>query len=196
MATWVPMDNQMSSFSRELVEIVKLNIDDVNRLATKISSEVRFLDEVSKSEIANASLVPISARLHELQAFQSWMDISRQPNLSKLPAVVRAKVITQNYICFCYLPESCFSVLRKRMPPDSATYKCAKFLTDNPVRAFRNTIAYSNWTYEKDFSGLVYWARKGANSDEPLEQFSVKGNELDFWQALSRCLAYAAFSNL
>jgi hypothetical protein len=43
---------------------------------------------------------------------------------------------------------------------------------------------------------LVYWAKKGAKPDEPLDRFEVGQNELDFWQSLSRAVAYAAYTTL
>src|SRR5262249_11910426 len=105
-------------------------------------------------------------------------------------------VLSQNYICFVYLPEACFRVLSKVCPNGSATKKCAQFLSNNPVRAFRNAIAHANWMYRADFGGLIYWARNGSDQNEPLEKFEVAQNDLAFWQALSRCVAYSAYSNL
>jgi hypothetical protein len=70
------------------------------------------------------------------------------------------------------------------------------YLTENPVRAFRNAIAHSNWTYSSDFHGLVYWARKGSDPDEALSRFEVFQGDLDFWQTLSRGVAYAAYTSI
>lgn len=118
---------------------------------------------------------------------------SRDPE----PLVGRARVVTQMYICFVYLPESCFRILAKVAPSGSAARKSAQFLSNNPVRAFRNAFAHANWTYRQpDHAAITYWARKGSEPDEPLERFEVEQKDLDFWQALSRCVAYAAFSNL
>jgi len=36
-----------------------------------------------------------------------------------------------------------------------------RYLTDDPVRAFRSVVAHGNWQYAPDFSALAYWARKG-----------------------------------
>ena len=106
--------------------------------------------------------------------------------------LVRAEVIVQNYICFVYLSEACFFALRKNAKSDSVTRRCCKFLTDNPIRAFRNAITHSNWCYTPDISGLVFWARKGSEPNEPLSRFEVSQAELSFWQALSRAVAYAS----
>jgi hypothetical protein len=112
------------------------------------------------------------------------------------PVVVRAQVVCQNYICFVYLGESCFNVLKKELPPGSAAKKCCRFLTDNPIRAFRNAVAHANWRYLPDFTGLEYWARKGAEPTEPMVRFEVSQQALSFWQALARCTAYASFLTL
>jgi hypothetical protein len=192
--SWKVLDEQLSKWSERLMRDLKLAEQDTRILATRISSEIRFLPKAAKNEIAAASPVPIKDRLHELEAFQGWMDTVLR--LPKSPYLVRAQVLTQNYVCLLYLPESCFRALRKIAPAESVTRKCARFLTNNPIRGFRNAIAHANWTYRCDFAAIVYWARKGESPDEPMEKFVVVQEELSFWQALSRCVAYAAFSNL
>jgi len=47
-----------------------------------------------------------------------------------------------------------------------------------------------------DYSGLVFWAKKGADPNEPLSRFEVSQEDLNFWQTLSRCVAYAAYTSL
>jgi hypothetical protein len=191
--TWQPIDRQMAAFSERLTRDVKVPAAAVAKLATTLAADVRFLPSDVKAELRNASPVTIRDRLQELHAFQSWMDVAHGV---QNPSVRRAQVVTQNYICFVYLPESLFRVLAKHCAHGSAARKCAQFLSNNPVRAFRNAVAHANWTYRSDFGALVYWARKGAEPDEPLEKFEVAQDELAFWQSLSRCLAYTAFSNL
>jgi hypothetical protein len=132
--------------------------------------------------------------MEELIAFQGFMDHVRE--LGDSPVVVRAQVVYQNYICFVYLGESCFNVLKKELPSSSTAKKCCKFLTDNPVRAFRNAVAHANWRYLPDFSGLEFWAQKGAEPNEPMVHFEVSQNDLGFWQAVARATAYAAFLSL
>jgi hypothetical protein len=192
--TWTKLDEQMASWSTQLVSEVKLSDADSRKLATVIASEVRFLPAAAKKEILDASPVRLGDRLQELQAFQGWMDIVQRSASS--PFVVRAQVITQNYISFVYLPEACFRILSKLTPSGSRTRKCTRFLSNGRVRMFRNAIAHANWSYRADFNAIVYWARKGADPQENLERFEVAQEELSFWQSLSRCLAYAAFSNL
>lgn len=191
---WDKLDSQMARFEPQLREHVKIQKGYVGKLVTVVASEVRFLSQEAKLEIRNTSPVPIEDRFTELVAFQGWMDISNTNQRN--PCIARAQVLTQNYICFIYLPESCFRVLYKVLPSGSTTKRCCKFLINSRVRSFRNAIAHANWTYRQDFRAIQFWARKGEDKDEPLIQFEVEQGELEFWQALSRCVAYAAYSNL
>jgi hypothetical protein len=191
---WQRLDTQMQPFADRLTSEVKLTLEMAAKLATTIAADVRFLTREQKAEMRAASPVPLEERLAELQAFQGWMDQAHK--VRKNPFVTRAQVLSQNYICFVYLPEACFRVLAKSCPGESAARKCAQFLINNPVRAFRNAIAHANWTYRADYGALIYWARKGSDQSEPLERFEVEQNDLSFWQSLSRCVAYAAYSNL
>jgi hypothetical protein len=191
---WMHLDTQMQFFSAQLTSEVKLTPEMAVKLATTIASDVRFLSLEQKAEIKAASPVPLVDRLDELEAFQGWMD--QASTIRNNPYITRAQVLSQSYICFVYLPESCFRILAKVCPSNSAAKKCAQFLSNNPVRAFRNAVAHANWTYRTDFKAIVYWARKGNDSNEPLEKFEVEQDDLSFWQALSRCVAYAVYSNL
>ena len=191
---WQHLDAQMRAYSARLTSEVKLTPEMAEKLATTIAADVRFLSPEQKAEIRAASPVPLQDRLAELQAFQGWMDQAR--TVRNNPFVTRAQVLSQNYICFVYLPEACFRVLSKVCPNGSAAKKCARFLSNNPVRAFRNAVAHSNWTYRADYGAIIYWARKGNDPSEALQQFEVCQNDLSFWQTVSRCVAYAAYSNL
>jgi hypothetical protein len=191
--SWSAMDHQMAFYATELQAELKLSDDSCRKLATTIAAEVRFLPMETKIQIRLASPVPMSVRFEELLAFQRWMDLAHKANN---PILTRAQVITQNYICFVYLSEACFAVLRKKAPIGSISRRCAKYLTDNPVRSFRNAVAHSNWQYKSDFGGLIYWSRKGDEKDEPLTKFEVDRQKLNFWQSLSRCVAYAMYQSL
>jgi hypothetical protein len=188
------LDSQLKTFSDRLTEAVRLTSSEASKVATLIAAEVRFLEPAPRAEVHAAGPVPLSDRLDELQAFQAWMDLAS--TIRGNPAVTRAQVIVQNYVCFVYLGEACFRALRRTSKPGSVTRRCCEYLTDNPIRAFRNAIAHSNWTYAPDFSGLVYWARKGSDPDEVLSRFEVGQRELDFWQTLSRGVAYAAYTSI
>lgn len=191
--SWAYLDVQMKAYSERLVREVRLEPEMAVKLATTIAADVRFLTNEQKEEIRAVTPIPLEDRIEELKAFQNWADQARK--IEGNPSVTRAHVLTQNYICFVYLPESCFRALSKVCMPGSAAKKCAQFLSNNPIRAFRNAIAHSNWTYKKDFGGIIYWASKG-DKPEQLERFEVEQKDLNFWQALSRCVAYTAFSNL
>jgi hypothetical protein len=192
--SWQILDQQMAAYTESLLRDVKVPGESCAKLASTIAADVRFLPPAVKAELRATSPVPVADRLVELRAFQAWMDKANA--VRNAPEVTRAQVITQNYICFVYLPESCFRVLAKHCASGSVAKKCAAYLSNNPVRAFRNAVAHANWTYRQDYGALVYWARKGAEPDEPLQRFEVEQVQLAFWQSLSRCVAYAALSNL
>jgi hypothetical protein len=194
IVTWRHLDMQMAKWAPRLTSEVKLPSAVTLSLATAIAADIRFLPIEKKNELRRISLVTPEDRLDELKAFQGFMD--QTENTRGIPELTRARVIVQNYVCFVYLPESCFREIAKIAPKDSAARKCAYFLSKNPIRALRNAIAHANWTYRADFSGIVYWARKGDNRNEPVERFEVDQENLEFWQQLARCVAYATYSNL
>ncbi len=184
----------MRSYASRLRDDLGIPFEASNHLATVVESDLHILPRDRRGNILLASPVGCRARRDELIAFQRWSDFAE--GINRHPEITRAQVIVQNYICFVYLPESLFKTLRQELPGSSATGKCCKFLTDNPVRAFRNALAHGNWKYNKDFTGIVYWARKGGNPEEPLTKFEVLQVDLNFWQALSRCIAYVTYTEL
>ena len=182
----------MRSFAPYLRDQFGITPPQSNRLGSEIADEIRRLPKEELNSIAAADPIGAQARFDELRGFQMFMDIVHA--VEPHPAVIRAQVITQNYICFVYLGDACFKALRKAAPSGSVTRKCCQFLIDNPVRAFRNALAHANWTYRDDHSGLVFWARKGSDPGEAVSRFEVAQNDLNFWQALSRCMAYVAYT--
>jgi hypothetical protein len=187
------LDRQLAAWSDRLVRELRVSAESSTALASTIAREVASLGTQERLRIREASHIGADDRLDELVAFQAFMD--SVPPGAPAP-VVRAQVIVQNYVCFVYLGESCFRELRKVLPSQSAARRCCKFLTDNPVRAFRNALAHANWRYQADFSGLEFWARKGASLDEPLTRWQVSQNDLAFWQSVARCTAYASYLSL
>lgn len=111
--TWTKLDGQMAAWSARLVSEINISETDSLKLGTRIAGDVRFLPHDVKLEIAATSPVALRDRLQELQAFQGWMEEVANSR-GRSPFVVRAQVITQNYICFVYLPESCFRILSKQ----------------------------------------------------------------------------------
>lgn len=191
--TWQNLDRQMQIYATQLKSLVRLETAQLEQLATVIAEEIKSLPQSNKDDIFASSPIHPKDRLLELKAFQNWMDIARK---RRDPFLSRAQVITQSYICFVYLPESCFKILFKSCPSGSAARKCSKFLTNNPVRAYRNAIAHANWTYSQNCTGITYWAKKDSCDDETLIRFEVSDAELGFWQALSRCVAYVTYTTL
>jgi hypothetical protein len=185
------LDQQMQQWSARLRDDLGARPPESNQLATTIAKEVAALSDDAKQRVTATSQIPFATRLEELVAFQGFMVFAGANQ--KAPAVTRAQVVYQNYICFVYLSESLFQVLRTELPSGSTGKKCCQFLTNNPVRAFRNAIAHANWRYLPDFSGLEFWARKGAERDEAMVRFECSQLELSFWQALARTTAYASF---
>jgi hypothetical protein len=192
-ADWTKLDVQMRCYSPRLRDDLRIDSAESNHLATSIATECAALSPDAVAEIREQDPVGLDTRLEELVAFQRFMDLVG--SIPGQPLIVRAQVITQNYLCFVYLGDSCFKVLQKHAPSGSTTRKCCRFLTDNPVRAFRNALAHANWQYNEDFSGLRFWARKGSEPNDPLIEFAVSQLELGFWQALARCVSYVAFSH-
>ena len=189
------LDKQMQQWSTRLRDDLRIEPPESNQLATTIVKQVAALSVDAKLRIRGSSQIPLGIRIEELVAFQGWMDRVRTTS-EPHPVVIRAQVVYQNYICFVYLEEACFNVLKRELPAGSAAKKCCKFLTENPVRAFRNAVAHANWRYLPDFSGLEYWARKGADPTEPMVRFKVLQKDLSFWQALARYTAYSSFLTL
>ena len=192
MGDWSTLDVQMRQYSPRLRDDLRIEAAASNYLATTVANESAALPPDALTEIREQDVVGLHARLEELTAFQAFMDLAN--SIPSHPAVVRAQVITQNYFCFVYLGESCFKILQRHMPSTSTTRRCCRFLTDNPIRAFRNALAHANWRYKDDFSGLHFWARKGSDPNEPLSEFEVSQLELGFWQALARCISHVAFT--
>ena len=135
---WLPkLDVQMKKWSDRLQEDVGLSQDKSICVATNIAIEVSGIEEKVKDEINNETTIPYDIRLEEVIAFQSFMDFAHKFALGN-PGVARAQVITQNYICFVYLGDACFKILRRKFDKNTVTGLCCRYLTDNPIRAFRN----------------------------------------------------------
>lgn len=76
---------------------LKLDFVVANKLGTTIGHEVENLENDIKDELILSSHISPKDRLDELVAFQGWMDYVRQ--VRRNPYIIRAQVITQNYIC-------------------------------------------------------------------------------------------------
>lgn len=188
------LDQQIAIWKDKLTRDAKIPIEYSECLASTIKSEIKNLSHDEKIKLTTSNPIDLKTRIEELQAFQSMMDTFNKMTLR--PEIVRAQIIAQNYICFVYLKDTLFESLKKIMPSDSVTKKCCKYLLNNPVRAFRNSIAHGNWKYKNDFSGIEFWAYKGEPKDSPMDKWEVHKTDLSFWQALSRLIAYVSFLTL
>ncbi len=189
------LNRQLAAFRERLRETVGLSHEESLKVATHVAADIRFLSPDAKAEIVNASPVPISARLDELVAFQSWMDDVRSKRSD--PATIRAQVIVQNYVCFVYLKDSCFEIVAKCADNRSVAARCASFLSTGTVRDFRNAFSHANWKYNAAFTGLECWILEDTrNRSSPLRRFDVSQSDLGFWQALARGVAYAIYLQL
>jgi len=190
---WEQLDQQLAPFADELQRAMGLTAAESRNVATLVAADVRALSVDVKRQMVADDVVPLSDRLDELAAFQSFMEIAGAA--SRNPVVVRAQTIVQNYVCFVYLKEPCFSALASAAPAGSVAYRCASFLSNGKIRAFRNAFSHGNWRYKADFSGLEGWTMDGG-ADSPVNQFVVTGEQLGFWQALARAAAYVTYSEL
>jgi len=188
------LDTQMQPWAPRLRDDLGISIDASNALATSIAEDVCALPQDVRAAVLSSTPISLGQRLDELRAFQAFMDMAS--GIPDKPHLRRAQVIVQNYMCFVYLGDACFKVLRKGSPSGSTLNRCCRFLNDNPVRAFRNAVAHGNWSYTAGFHGLAFWARKGDDPNEAPAQFQVSQNDLNFWQSLARCTAYATYTTL
>ena len=189
------LDQQLAAFDSDLHRSVGLNSDESHKVATLVSADVRFLPKAVKAEIEAASPVPLTSRRDELIAFQAWTDFARTAMAN--PAITRAQVIVQNYVCFSYLKDACFDVVARKAAADSVAARCSRFLTTGPVRDFRNAFSHANWCYNANFTGLKCWVLEDARRRHgSLREFAVSQKELTFWQALARGVAYATYEQL
>jgi hypothetical protein len=189
------LDKQLAAFKTQLEEQIGLTAEESTKVSTLVAADVRFLPPTVKAEIVAASPVPLGLRLDELVAFQKWSELAS--SIKGNPAVTRAQVIVQNYICFVYLKDACFEVLARRAPNGSVAARCAGFLSRGAVRDFRNAFAHANWCYNANFTGLQCWVLQDVRrKDGPIRHFEVFQQDLNFWQALSRSVAYATYEQL
>ena len=189
------LNRQLAIHGKRLLKDVGLTADEALKVATLVASDIHSLSAEAKAKIKTASPVQISARIDELLAFQAWMDLAHSH--PKHPTNVRAQDIVQNYICFIYLKDACFEIVSKQAPPKSVAARCAKHLSRGAVRDFRNAFSHANWQYNSTHTGLDCWVLQNAdNRLRPLKHFYVSQDDLTFWQALSRAVAYATYLQL
>jgi hypothetical protein len=189
------LNRQLAAFGNRLKSEVGLNDAEAKKVATHVSGDIRFLPVDTKNEIKTASNIPLGARYEELVAFQAWSDLAS--SIKNSPPLTRAQVIVQNYVCFVYLKDSCFEVIAKKAIAASVAARCANYLSTDQVRDFRNAFSHANWKYNSSFTGFDCWVLVDArNRAGPMRQFAVLQDDINFWQTLSRCVAYAVYEQL
>lgn len=189
------LDRQLAFFRDRLCNEVDLKPEEVDKVATLVAADIRFLPPAAKAEIKAASPISLSARLEELIAFQSWSDFAT--SIRNNPAITRASVIVQNYICFVYLKDACFEVVAKRAAAGSVASRTAEYLLRGKVRDFRNAFSHANWSYNSTFTGLNCWVLEDArHRSGSMRHFEVSQDDLNFWQTLPRGIAYATYEQL
>lgn len=189
------LDRQLAAFRDRLLRDVKLTPSEAGKVATMVASDIRFLPVKTKAKIKAASPVPLSARFEELVAFQSWSDFTT--SIKSNPSITRASVVVQNYICFVYLKDACFEVVAKHAAPESVAARASDYLSRGAVRDFRNAFSHANWCYSASFTGLECWVLEDLrNRSGPMRHFEVSQADLNFWQTLSRGVAYATYEQL
>lgn len=84
---WKTLDSQMREYKEELRENVKLTEMATLKLATTISSEVRFLPHEQKEMLRHAGPVKFEKRYEELVAFNTFHEQDVGVKSSNRPSV-------------------------------------------------------------------------------------------------------------
>jgi len=186
------LDQQLSKFSDQLNEEVGIGISEAKNIASTIAVEIKSIPLSRITEVIAATPVDIKCRLDELIGFQHMMDFIEENRIQDA-GIIRSQVIAQNYICFVYLKDGYFRAPQKILPHKTICHRCCNYLTSGNIRHFRNAIAHGNWNYNPDFSGLVYWDYKDGRRENGFRRHEISQSKLNFWQSLSRGVAYASF---
>jgi hypothetical protein len=183
-------DLKMREWRGLLIGSVGISSEASDHLATTIYRDIIASDPADIFSLSDA--ISHAERFNELALF---LNCIAERHLWKANALMnRAMLNLSNYMCFVYLGDACFVRLRKALPSVSTAGRCCRYLTDNPIRAFRNAIAHGNWRVSE---GVIhYWARKGESSNAPLSEFSVTENDREFWFFLAVCTGKSALAAL
>ena len=155
------LNEQLAKWEKHFQNEVKIKKEDIPILATVFSNEIKNLSEDIRQEIRDATPVDIHLRYEELRAFQSYMDITHSRTLH--PSEVRAQIINTNYICFVYLNESCFRIIKQHLTAGSTTKKCCNYL----VLVLTQARSYQNCTSIASFDDKKFARRAKRNGLMP-----------------------------
>jgi hypothetical protein len=196
-SSWEKLDGIMRKFSPRLREDLGLAAPVSNSLASTIASEVAAIPREVLQAIRDEDTVGLKRRIDELSAFEGFMSFAQQELAGRgsFAPLTRAQVVSQLYVVFVYLGDSCFSRLRKSAPTGTVLRKCCQYLTDHPVRGLRNAVAHANWRYTDDYSSIAFHYFEDEEMTKR-KDYTVTQLELDFWDKLARVTAYAAFQTI
>lgn len=184
------LDHKLSAYSPKLRDDLGIDPPASLRLASAIRDEIRALPVHLLPTLAGDSPLALKDRWEMLNLLIGWLDSNHD-----YPDAF-GQIVTVNYIAFVYFGDTCFKVLRKELPKGTIAQKCCVYLTDNPVRAFRNAIAHGNWRFCLDRSGIDFWARKGADPEEEVVRWRFVQNDLSFSQYLAIATAFSTMATL
>jgi hypothetical protein len=180
------LDAKLAAFATKLRDDLRIAPPASNALATTIRSDIASLDIGNLPNPAKDNPLSLKDRYIELQEFLLWMQQrANDPNCY-------GQLLSANYMCFVYLKDAYFEVLRDQLPKHSVAYKCCVFLTQDPIRAFRNALAHGNWRLILDRSGIDFWDRDKGDRNKPPLRFRLNQNDLHFAQYLAIATAYAS----
>jgi hypothetical protein len=186
------LDVRLRAFSTPLKNDLGIAPPESDMLATTINKEMCGIDLTKLPTLVGETPLSLGDRFQMLMSFFSWWNVCPEPK----GASNIGHIAAMNYMCFVFLGEACFKALRKELPSGSVGQKCCVYLTDNPIRAFRNALAHGNWRPRLDHSGIDFWARKGSDPSEKMTRFRVDIETMNFWIFLSATTAYASLSAL
>ena len=178
---------------RAPVNVMHLIQGQCRSFGTVLGQELRDLSRETLIQALREDKVPIDKRFEETWGYKLYSSFCK--GFKPIPPQIeRARFIMQSYICFVYFPESLFGAVRKISKPGTVLRKVTNYLTNNPVRSFRNAVAHANWHYNDDHTHIFYYARKGSGSSpcstcgqstlaDGLERFTVGQEQMNFWQA-------------
>jgi hypothetical protein len=184
------LDNKLRAFSTRLHDDLGIEPQASTQLASTILSDVRNLPLDKIPTLIGDCPISLKDRFDSLNTLLIWMERGKDEKFTY------GGILALNYMCFIYLGDGCFKILRKELPSDSVARKCCQALTDNPVRAFRNALAHGNWRISLDSSGIDFWAKKGSDPTEPMSRWRFSEMDLHFWQYLSIATAVATMAAL
>lgn len=181
--------------AKESDALSKLNIDKKyhSKIATYIDEELSKLDKSDIYKIKEFSPVDLNERIQELGRFDELVHKVLN-NKDKISGNEMTCFITyRSYMLFVYIKDNCFEKTKAITHNGTITKKICTYLTENPVRAYRNAIAHGNFFYSPKDQEIIYYNRNPANQ---ITEYKLKMKEWNFWQELARGTAYTIYGHI